>query len=125
LNINSSHTRQDLQGVVTDVETNNNGMVLIAWEHKIIPQLVQTFCAGAAPGACASVPNKWHGSVFDQAWILNFGPDGKVSSFQIETENIPPAALNCGSPLSAVLAPGADIPASEPCAAASNADNSD
>jgi hypothetical protein len=116
--VHADYTRKQLTQVTAAVENDNNGgMVLISWEHKIIPQLVQTFCQDAAPGACASVPVKWQGSVYNQAWILNFGGDGKVASFKIETEKIDPSELTCGAPLSTVFPPGASVPASEQCPA--------
>jgi hypothetical protein len=126
--INSNYTRKQLSAVAADVLSNDGGMVLLAWEHKIIPDLVQAFCsaAGAQPGACSTVPAKWPGGdVFDQAWILSFGGDGKVSSFRIENENIPSAALNCGAPISAVVAPGAAVPQALPCATSAASNDAD
>ncbi|MCX5788807.1 MAG: histidine phosphatase family protein [Elusimicrobia bacterium] len=121
LTINTSYTRKQLQPLVDDIMKNpacQGQMVLISWEHKVIPALVQTFCAGgAASGACDPVPVKWPGSVFDQAWILNFN-GVQVSSFKVIPEKIGPDVLNGNCPLADVLPPNSPTPAPEPCASA-------
>jgi hypothetical protein len=120
--INSDFTRLQFSEVVNAVKTNpayDGKMVLLSWEHKAIPGLAQEFCAeGATVGACDAVPGKWSGSVFDQAWILNF-TGGQVTSFQIIPENIPPEMLNGSCPFAGVL-PAGTSPA--PCSSAADAD---
>ena len=123
LTIHTGYTRQQLQPLVDDIMRNpayEGQMVLISWEHKVIPTLVQTFCAGgAASGACDPVPAKWPGSVFDQAWILSFS-GVQVSSFKVIPEKIGQDVLNGNCPIADVLAPGSATPEPEPCAAAAN-----
>jgi hypothetical protein len=105
LTINHDYTRKQFAQLVQDIMGNDSyqgKLVLICWEHKVIPALAQAFENGGWSPASASVPDKWPGSVFDQAWILNFsaGP-----AFQIAQENISPDALNGNCPLSDVLPP--------------------
>ena len=57
-------------------------MVLVCWEHKVIPTLLRDF-------GWSSGPDKWKGSVFDRAWVLNF-QDGKPTSFEDVPEHVLP-----------------------------------
>jgi len=47
-------------------------MVLICWEHKVIPDIAQALGATDAPG-------KWHGDVFDRTWVITFGRNSDVA----------------------------------------------
>jgi hypothetical protein len=99
LTINHDYTRKQFSQLVASVMA-QNGLVLICWEHKAIPGLVSAFeDAGWSPGS-ATVPGKWSGSVFDQAWILSFSG---APQFSIAEENIPASELNGNCPLSDVL----------------------
>ena len=51
-----------------------NGVLLVAWEHKLIPAAV-----AALPNAPAT-PTKWPGDRFDVVWILE--PDGDGWAFR-------------------------------------------
>jgi hypothetical protein len=85
LTIDHDYVKDQLPALVSDIMANpayDGKMVLICWEHKVIPTLVQDFGWSAAPDA-------WSGSVFDQAWVLDFD-GGKVSSFQIVPEHLLP-----------------------------------
>jgi len=78
LTLQGNYTKDDVSPLVNDIENNSSydgHMVLICWEHKVIPLIAAAF--GLQNG-----PTDWDGSdVFDRAWILTF--DGKsVASFQ-------------------------------------------
>jgi hypothetical protein len=50
-------------------------MVLICWEHKVIPQIAKALGVESAPA-------KWHGNVFDRVWVVSYSMDGEVKSFR-------------------------------------------
>lgn len=101
LTIDHDYTRKQFSQLVGAVMS-RNGLVLICWEHKAIPDLVSAFeDAGWSPGP-ATVPAKWSGSDFGSAWILNFTA---APSFSITTENVPPSELNGNCPLADVQTP--------------------
>ena len=85
LTIDHDYVKAQLPEMVSDILTNpayDGKMVLICWEHNMIPPLVKDLGWSTAPDA-------WSGSVFDQAWVLNFD-GGKASSFQIVPEHLLP-----------------------------------
>lgn len=45
-------------------------MVLICWEHHVIPEMARAFGLKDQP--------KWHGDTFDRCWIITFPKDGAV-----------------------------------------------
>jgi hypothetical protein len=98
LTIDHDYTRKQFSQLVSAVMS-QNGLVLICWEHKAIPDLVSAFeDAGWSPGS-ATVPTKWSGSDFSSAWILDFNG---APSFSIVAENIPASELNGNCPLADV-----------------------
>jgi hypothetical protein len=102
LTIKHDYTRKKFSQLVQDImgnETYQGKLVLICWEHKVIPDLVQAFQDGGWSANSATWPSKWSGDIFDQAWILNFAGN---PSFQIIPENIPLDSLNGNCPLSDV-----------------------
>jgi hypothetical protein len=85
LPIQENIVRDDLQTLVDTIKndpTYDGKMVLICWEHKVIPQLAADF--GLQNG-----PSNWDGSVFDRAWVLDFTGD-QVTSFQDLPEHLLP-----------------------------------
>ena len=46
-------------------------MVLICWEHHLIPIIAKAF-------GVKNAPTKWSGTVFDRLWVLNFQSDGSI-----------------------------------------------
>jgi hypothetical protein len=50
------------------IKSNENGIVLVAWEHSHIPSLAQEFSSQA--------PDSWPGSRFDDVWVLTRSGDG-------------------------------------------------
>ena len=67
--VNVQYPKEDIAGVTTAVMS-ANGIVLICWEHKMIPPLVAKLFSG--PG----IPPKWHGARFDVVWVLDAIPAG-------------------------------------------------
>ena len=49
-------------------------MVLVCWEHAVIPDIIKAF--GWKDG-----PDKWSGGVYDRAWTLDFA-GGKPTAFK-------------------------------------------
>ena len=85
LTINKTYLRDQLTALVQDILGNpgyQGKMVLVCWEHNVIPEMVQDF-------GWTSAPDSWAGEVFDRAWILNFTGD-KVTSFQDAPEHVLP-----------------------------------
>ncbi|WP_454807888.1 phosphoglycerate mutase family protein [Paraburkholderia fungorum] len=63
VNYITTYLKDDGAALMTDVLT-QRGIVLIAWEHKVLPSLI-----GHVPGAPA-VPAAWPDERFDMVWIL-------------------------------------------------------
>jgi hypothetical protein len=73
LEVIDKYLHDDFPQMVTDILANrayDNKMVLICWEHKVIPDIARALGAKGAP-------EKWHGHAFDRTWIITFKPDGK------------------------------------------------
>jgi len=72
LELITAYKKSDYQAMVEDIRQNpayEGRMVLICWEHNVIPQIVLEF--GYSDG-----PSNWGGgSVYDRTWILNFTGD--------------------------------------------------
>jgi hypothetical protein len=66
---NDKHLKDDLNGLMADVLT-CSGTVLVAWEHKRIPDLVALL-----PNA-PRVPAKWPDDRFDVVWIFDSAAGG-------------------------------------------------
>jgi hypothetical protein len=80
LSLQDNFTLNELTPLVNAVMTNpdyDDKTVVICWEHKVIPTLVQAFGYNDAP-------SKWKKNTFDRLWILHF-TGNTVSSF----ENLP------------------------------------
>lgn len=58
------HLKDDLQPLINDI-LQRPGPVLVAWEHKMIPDLI-----GLLPQP-PKVPAKWPGHRFDIVWVLD------------------------------------------------------
>ena len=77
LSIDTQFAKTDVNGAVEDIMSNpayDGKMVLLCWEHNMIPVFAQAFGA-------TSAPTSWDGAVFDRAWVLTF-KGSKVSGFQ-------------------------------------------
>jgi len=49
-------------------------MVLICWDHKLIPEIAKAF-------GIQNAPEKWKGEVYDRCWVIKF-PAGGNPTFQ-------------------------------------------
>ena len=68
----TTHLKNDLQQLIDDVMS-RKGVVLVAWQHELIPGLV-----GLLPNA-PDVPQKWPDDRFDMVWV--FDPAGTGWAF--------------------------------------------
>lgn len=60
----NKYLKDDTQAAITDVMT-RSGIVLVAWQHELIPALV-----GLLPNP-PTVPQKWPGDRFDMVWVCD------------------------------------------------------
>ncbi|HVC09096.1 MAG TPA: histidine phosphatase family protein [Elusimicrobiota bacterium] len=84
LAVDTNVPKADVAGLAKAVMSDPAGagkMVLIAWEHHLIPAIAKAF-------GLTSAPETWPDDVFDRAWIINFD-GGKPVSFK----NIPQRLL--------------------------------
>jgi hypothetical protein len=68
LSVVQAYTRDEYPKMVEEILSNRDykgKMVLICWEHKVIPDIARSLRATDAPA-------KWHGSVFDRTWMITF-----------------------------------------------------
>ena len=85
LKVDADYKKDQLSQVVRDIMGNPKyagKMVLVCWEHKVIPSLAQAF-------GWTSAPDSWAGAVFDRAWVLDFAGD-KVTAFRDVPEHVLP-----------------------------------
>ena len=66
-----THSKNDLKPLIDDA-MQRSGVVLIAWQHELIPQMV-----GKLPNAPA-VPQKWPGDRFDMVWVFDASGPGWI-----------------------------------------------
>jgi hypothetical protein len=88
LQVDTDYKKADASGLAQSILSNpdyRGRMVLISWEHHVIPAIAQAFGL--------SRPPDWADDVFDRAWILNFD-GGKPVSLQ----NVPQRLLPGDSP---------------------------
>lgn len=64
MDINTNHMKNDLKPLIKDVMS-QSGIVLVAWEHQLIPSLV-----ALVPNP-PTVPHKWPDDRFDIVWVLD------------------------------------------------------
>jgi hypothetical protein len=85
-------TNLDYETIKSAINSNaayDGKTVLIAWEHKAIPGLAEAFGV-----TLTQATKKWPGTVFDEAWVIDFSKSGETS-LQI----IPEQALPGDNPL--------------------------
>ena len=83
--IDTDYKRKDIPQLVQDILGNpayDGKMVLICWEHSVIPDIVDAF-------GWTSAPQSWAGSSFDRAWVLTFTGD-RVTDFVDVPEHVLP-----------------------------------
>ncbi len=83
--IDTDYKRKDIPQLVQDILGNpayDGKMVLICWEHSVIPDIVDAF-------GWTSAPQSWAGSSFDRAWVLDF-TGSQVTGFTDVPEHVLP-----------------------------------
>jgi hypothetical protein len=73
LTVNQTFARDEYKNMVQEIMHNKDydgRMVLICWEHKVIPEMAAEFGAEHAP-------KTWRGRDFDRTWVITFRPDKK------------------------------------------------
>lgn len=63
--LNLQYTKKQEKAIAKDA-TGSDGVVLIAWEHEVIPDI-----ANAIVNDESTCPQKWHDSRFDLVWVLD------------------------------------------------------
>ena len=71
--------REMVQEVLSDKKYDGK-MVLVCWNHKMIPEIAEEF--GVDPA-----PQKWPGDIFDQVWEIDYS-GGEVAAFKMFTEDV-------------------------------------
>ena len=81
--VKTPYLRDDYELLVKEILSDSSldgKMVLICWEHKVIPDMAHAF--GVHPR-----PNDWDGSDFDTVYEINFSGN-QISSFNTFPENV-------------------------------------
>ena len=100
LPINTSFGFEDIKGLQQELAAPRyqNAVVLVAWEHKKLEDLVKAMLRdmGGQPGA---VPH-WKGSDFDSIYVVTVQRDGgkAVASFRHEQQQLNGQAAACPKP---------------------------
>jgi hypothetical protein len=76
LSIDSRFRKEELGPLVQAIRA-IDGIVLVAWEHHLIPSI-----ANMLMGDTASVPQIWPDDRYDVVWIIEYGTPGSRASFQ-------------------------------------------
>jgi hypothetical protein len=74
LDVVQKYTRDDFQPMVDEILANpkyKGRMVLICWEHHVIPKIARALGAKDPPG--------FEDDVYDRTWVLTFKDTGKVA----------------------------------------------
>lgn len=85
LSILDQYQEEDIKPLVNEILTTpayDGKMVLLCWEHNMIPQIAQAFGEN-------NMPDTWDSDDFWSVWELNFSGE-TVSSFQIFSQNLMP-----------------------------------
>jgi len=84
LPIHSDYVKSDYAAMVQEIMTDpayNGRMVLICWEHKVIPPMAEAFGA-------SQVPSSWGKGVYDRLWLLTF-KNGQVAFADLPQRLLP------------------------------------
>jgi hypothetical protein len=85
LKINTPYARDEVKDLANSILSNSDydgKMVLICWEHNMIPKLAHKL--GVEPK-----PADWPDAVFDQVWEIDYNGD-QVSDFRQYSEHVLP-----------------------------------
>ena len=78
ITINTKYGRDDYKAMVDEIKSDpsyKGKMVLISWEHTVIPEIARAFGA-------LQTPSRWQPEVFDRIWKLTFSSIGGKPQFQ-------------------------------------------
>ena len=78
--VDSRFPKQDLDGLAAGVEQ-ADGVVLIAWEHHLIPALAVRLATGLAVDP-ASIPTAWPDERYDMVWVFEDAAEGRPKRFR-------------------------------------------
>ena len=84
LSLNTTYAVDDVSSLVQKINT-RTGTVLVVWEHKQLPKILDLLGIKGASGL------KWAADDFDTIYIVTF-PKGKKGVLTVDKENIHPAA---------------------------------
>jgi hypothetical protein len=73
LKLNSTFHKDEIAEMAKEIlssERYDGKMVLISWDHKMIPSIAKAFGVDDAP-------DKWPGESFDRDWVIRFRTDAK------------------------------------------------
>ena len=73
LTVIQTFTRDEYKRTVEEImhkKVYDGRMVLICWEHRVIPDTAADF-------GVEDAPKTWHGRDFDRTWVITFRPDKK------------------------------------------------
>jgi len=100
LPINTSFGFENIKGLQQELAAPRyqNAVVLVAWEHKKLEDMVKAMLAGMG-GQPGDVPH-WKGSDFDSIYVLTVQRDGgkAVASFRHEQQQLDGQAASCPKP---------------------------
>ncbi len=71
--INKDFERDDFAQMVAEVlskKAYRGKIVVICWEHKVIPEMAKQF-------GVTDAPTKWPGETYDRTWVITFKPGEK------------------------------------------------
>lgn len=66
--INNHYGRDEYRKMIDEIKNNpnyNGKLVLICWEHEVIPEIARAF-------GTSQSPSRWAGDTYDRCWLLGF-----------------------------------------------------
>lgn len=85
LDIRQAFKKKDIAQLVSEImadKTLEGRIVLVCWEHKVIPDIIKAFGWDGGPW-------QWHGEVYDRAWVVDLN-DGRAASFKNLPQHVLP-----------------------------------
>jgi len=81
-------SKMDQLQVALEQPLNRNGLILVAWEHKLIENIVRMLLN--AHGGDAAIVPKWHGDDFDSIYVvtMNWTGDTAKATFVHQHEGL-------------------------------------
>ncbi|MGZ3745273.1 MAG: histidine phosphatase family protein [Pseudobdellovibrionaceae bacterium] len=92
LKINNTYHKDEIVNLASEIleSPNLNGkVVIIAWEHKMIPEIAEHLGIQLNENLL-----KWPSSVFDQAWVISFDEKSSSPVLDIMAEHVLPTDID-------------------------------